>query len=183
MMAETERKEIIKRLKKIAKHLNSGWRTKFKMLADTDIHWRISKDVEIKRLIKEMRKAFQAKTAKEGICKPIVFINKQWTLKLGENAVDEAELYKKMKDYGLQKYCVPTVRVGQTGCLQLTVEPLDLAYSANREEVEEFWKDNKKWRNQFEQMAFEDIHIGNVGTYNGELYCFDFGSPATLYDY
>jgi len=158
--ASTTRSVVEAYLHIIASALLEGWSESLEELCD-----RYSPPNE--SLTDELLKVFRATKSTKGIMKAAVFINHQWVVKLGHNAELEAEVYDEAEPAMLAKL-VPTVPLGDLGCVQLKVETPANSHG---------WSfDKKTIEDQFNRMTRDnnDVHRSNVGMWNGRLMHLDF---------
>ena len=164
---EITREEAEDYLRSIATALDDGWHDQLDAIANERRYIREhSEEWQADNILDE----FRAEESTSGIMKAAVFINHQWVVKLGWNAVMEAETYENANEDERQGY-VPTVPLGDYGCLQLKVElPVNNRYTHTLEG--DGWE--KKYKELEDTCAFSDCHRGNVGIWRGELLALDF---------
>jgi len=152
-------------LNTIADALIEGWGEQLELIANESNFRRYDPNCEP---IDAILAAFRATESTRGIMKVAVIINHQWVVKLGCNAVKEADLYEEADDY-LRELYVPTVHLGNVGCLQLKLELPE--------------KDASNWHfkdatheNQYTDIMLrvEDCHRANVGIWQGMIVAIDF---------
>lgn len=148
-------------LNMIAKAIVEGWWTTLERLCDDDEFF--DDDLEM-----ELLKTLKAKRSDSGIMKVGVYINHQWVLKIGSNAVEEAEVYDDCTP-GMRRKLVPTVPLSDFGCLQLKLKlPKSNGWSFS----------NKKLEREYDRMTARcdnnDVHRGNVGIWHDRLVHIDF---------
>lgn len=129
-------------------------------------------------------KQWKAELNGEGACKAFVFVNHQWVVKLGQNAVDEAKCYDSTKTRAFRRLVVPTVPLGDFGCLQMKVT-LPTKYCEEKEYVWDDWWSNEELSNRREEMEEwnDDIHMDNLGFIDDILYMLDFAGADLLDTY
>ncbi len=162
-LAEASIEDVLAYLTIVADAILEGWYTSLEELA---LRARNSK-LDARGLKRETLKTLRATQSNKGIMKLAVFINHQWVVKLGENAILEAEVYAEVGNK-MRAKLVPTVPLGDLGCLQLKVTIPD-SFTG--------WHfDNKEIEKQYSRMTHDnnDVHRGNVGIWKDRLLHLDF---------
>ena len=163
-LQEATRKVVEGFLNIIAEALLEGWYTGLEVLSDDyydgNLEW---DDIEA-----DLLKVFRAQRATSGIMKTGVYINHQWVVKLGRDAVREATFYQCAGPTMLKKL-IPTVPLGEFGNVQLKVKL--------PENSKGFGFDDPKIERQYSRMMSDhgDVHRGNVGIWKDKLMHLDFG--------
>jgi len=173
-------------LRVIADHLLSGFRQSMMDLVDTSRIQleRTLGDSVAQDAVDWLCTHWEAELSDDGICKNFVFINHQWVVKLGENAVNEAELYEELEDYDQQHLCVPTVRLGGFGCLQVKVTGVYEYMIAHDNKWDELWDTQEMCDRRAEMSEVgDDNHMDNMGFIDDQLYLLDFGGATPLADW
>jgi len=153
----------------VAMALIEGWGDELEALS---IGARYRRSAETEEMLDAMLKDFKATENMGGIMKSAVLVNHQWVIKLGENAITEMQEYADHEGDGYQEILVPTVWLGDFGCLALKVEvPVmcDDYYAFEDEQHEE-------WYSEFKcDSGVADCHRGNVGIWQDQMVALDWG--------
>ena len=128
-------------------------------------------------------KQWKAKLNGDGACKAFVFVNHQWVVKLGQNAVEEARVYNDTKDPKFRRIVVPTVPLGNFGCVQMKVI-MPTEYCVEKGYIWDDWWYSTKLVNRRDKMLDwnDDVHMENVGFIDDILYMLDFAGADLLGD-
>jgi len=178
----TTHAKMCAQLQIIAQHLLDNFEGSLMDLEGSD-HRQIDKghNDAAKDTVAYLCKQWKAELSSEGICKAFVFVNHQWVVKLGENAVEEAERYNDPANNSFRHLIVPTVPLGSFGCIQKKVTmPVDYARE-KKVSFDKLWYRNKlqQRREDFEEFD-NDVHMENCGFINNVLYMIDFGGINIL---
>ncbi len=157
------RPDVLRYLDHIAEAMLKGWFTTLEKLATQSKYMRQGNPA----LTIELLQVFRCTEANRGIMKNCVFINHQWVLKLGNNAITEAITYDEASP-SMQQKLVPTVLLGEFGCVQLKV--------ILPKNSQGWGFDDTKIERQYNNISHdnEDVHRGNVGIWQGRLMHLDF---------
>jgi hypothetical protein len=159
-------------LRGVAEALVNGWGDELETICDEP---RARRSDEVRALVKDILKEFKAGESVDGIMKNAVFVNHQWVIKLGHNAITEAQEYEDYADNAYQDVMVPTVWLGDYGCLALKVETpkiRDDYYAFDNDEHEEMYQEFKT------DCGVPDMHRGNCGIWQGRMVAIDWGGGA-----
>lgn len=178
----TTHEAMCDQLKVIAAHLLDHFEGSLSDLANTNHKITENGDnPEAEETVAYLCKQWKAEVCEDGICKAFVFVNHQWVVKLGENAVDEAIAYTMLANEGYQHLVVPTIPLGDFGCLQVKATIPNDYVDENNLDFDEFWYHErlKERRYQFEDFC-NDVHMDNCGFINDILYLLDFAGVSAL---
>ena len=178
----TTQEKMCAQLKVIAKHLLTHFKESLTSLEDSNHRLIDSKGYAASAsTVRYLCKQWQAELCEDGCCKAFVFVNHQWVVKLGSNAVYEAKRYNSSEADEFRHQLIPTVPLGKFGCLQLKATMPSAYASENDLEWDEFWysEELSERRDSFEDWN-EDIHMDNVGFVNDILYVLDFAGVSML---
>lgn len=168
-LQEASREKAEEYLARVATALLEGWGDELESLCDVS---RLRRGDELDRILSDMLNDFKADESTNGIMKSAVIVNHQWVIKLGDNAIMEMQEYEDHAGNDYQHIMVPTVWLGDIGCVALKVEVPEIQedyYQFEDDDHEEWYQDFKN------DSGVPDMHRGNVGIWQGRMVAIDWG--------
>ena len=169
-LQELPRAQVEAYLANVAKALMEGWGVELEEMCDQS---RYSRDADDNTKLDALLDDFKATENCKGIMKSSVMVNHQWVIKLGQNAIMEMQEYADHEGDGYQELLVPTVWLGDVGCLALKVETPEFIgdgfYGFEDTSHEDMWQDFKH------DCGVPDMHRANCGIWQDEMVAIDWG--------
>lgn len=168
-LQELPRAQVEAYLANVAKALIEGWGDELEEMCD---HSRYQRDAEDHNKLEELLADFKATENCGGIMKSSVMVNHQWVIKLGQNAILEMQEYADHEGTEYGEQLVPTVWLGDVGCLALKVEVpvINSDYYCFDDSQHEEWYHEFK-----DSCGVPDMHRGNVGVWQDQMVAIDWG--------